>query len=123
MSVVALWLYILVVFAQGNTDSDSLPLLIYSWLYWLSVVACGCTGWSVVACHCTGASSCLRLYWLSVVAYAYAYGLSLQTLIAISQRNYRPWLTIKAVCMGNNGLSWLPSPGTSSHSEGYSSKI
>ena len=38
------------------------------------------------------------------------------------QRYCRPLLTLKAGCIGNNGKKWPLDPGTSSQSEGYSSK-
>ena len=47
---------------------------------------------------------------------------SLQNLVAIFQRYYRPMLISKAGCIGNDGKNWLLNPGTSSRSEGYSSK-
>ena len=47
---------------------------------------------------------------------------SLQNLVAISQKSWRPLLTLKASCIGNYGKNWLLNPGTSSQSEGYSSK-
>ena len=47
---------------------------------------------------------------------------SLQNLVAVSQRYYRPLLTIKAGCIGSNGKNWLLNPESSSQSEGYSSK-
>ena len=47
----------------------------------------------------------------------------LTNLVAISQRSWRPLLTFKAGCVGNNGKNWLLNPGTSSQSEGYSSKM
>ena len=47
---------------------------------------------------------------------------SLQNLVAVSQRDCQPLLTIKAGCMGSNGKNWLLNPESSSQSEGYSSK-
>ena len=46
----------------------------------------------------------------------------LQNLVAISQRSWRPLLTLKAGYIGNNGKNWLLNLGTSSQSERYSSK-
>ena len=46
----------------------------------------------------------------------------IENLVAISQISWRPLLTLKAGCIGNNGKNWLLNPGTSSQSEGYSSK-
>ena len=47
---------------------------------------------------------------------------SLQNLVAIFQRYYRPVLTSKAGCIRKYGKNWLLNSETSSHSEGYSSK-
>ena len=47
---------------------------------------------------------------------------SLQNLVAISQKYYWPVLISKVSCKENNGKNWLLNPGTSSQSEGYSSK-
>ena len=47
---------------------------------------------------------------------------SLQNLIAISQRSSWLVLTLKAGCIGNDGKNWLVNLGTSSQSEGHSSK-
>ena len=47
---------------------------------------------------------------------------NLQNLVAIFQRYYQPMLISKADCIGNDGKNWLLNPGTSSRSEGYSSK-
>ena len=42
--------------------------------------------------------------------------------VATSWRYCWPLITFKACCKGNNGKNWLLSPGTTSQSEGYSSK-
>ena len=47
---------------------------------------------------------------------------NLQNLVAISQISWQSLLTLKAGRIGNNGKNWLLNPGTSSQSEGYSSK-
>ena len=47
---------------------------------------------------------------------------SLQNLVAISQGYCQPVVTLNTGYKGNNGKNWLLSPGTSSQSEGYSSK-
>ena len=44
------------------------------------------------------------------------------TFVAFSQRYCWPLLTLKEGCTGNNDKSWLLNPGTSSQSEGCSSK-
>ena len=46
----------------------------------------------------------------------------IQNLVAIFRRYYWPVLTSKAGCIGKYGKNWLLNPGTSSQSEGYSSK-
>ena len=47
---------------------------------------------------------------------------SLQNLVAVSQRYCQPVVTLKAGCIGNDSKNWLLNPGTSSQSEGCSSK-
>ena len=60
----------------------------------------------------------------AILVYSIRGSQSLQKLVhvAISQRSWRPLLTLRAGYIGNNGKNWLLYPWTSSQSEGYSSK-
>ena len=71
----------------------------------------------MICIQCT----CLSRQW-GAFPYSIRGSLSLQNLVAISQRYYRPVLISKAGCKGNNGKNWLLNPGASSQSEGNSSK-
>ena len=83
----------------------------------------GC--WRVRHAMCVCVSSwqlykCLLQF--DTIWYVYRGSRRSQNLVAISERHCQPLLTSKASCMGNNGKNWLLNPGTSSQSEGYSSK-